>query len=239
MLLLSLAMFCIPARTEAAPSSFSDNFNRANTASPDGGLGSDWSVTGSIFLNSNVAKTQTNAVSYALYDGVSLSDTFTVSVDLYSQSAGRYGGVIFNYADASNYYVFRASFDGTNSTVWQFLKVVGGTQTVVSAGTITAGDMPLTTWRTLTVSSTPTAGTYTYALTNQGGDSTIASGSVVDTSLAVSGEAGFYFSGSFIWADNFALQTTSPIPEPSAVAFLVGMAALGVSVWAKRRAGKE
>lgn len=221
-------LFLASASTSLVAATFTDSFNRDNTTSPAGGLGADWTVTGSLFLNSNVAKTQTAAVSYAVHDGLDLSTSFVASVDLYSQSNGRYGGLVFNYTDANNYYVFRASFHSTDATAWQFLKVVDGVQSTVSSGAITAGSMPLTTWRTLTISSTATTGTYSYQLTSLGGASTIVSGTVSDSSLVLAGQAGFYFSSSNIWADNFSLTTPSSIPEPSVTAVIAGIACVGL-----------
>ncbi|PAW77913.1 MAG: hypothetical protein B9S32_09965 [Verrucomicrobia bacterium Tous-C9LFEB] len=200
---------------------FTDNFTRSNTASPNGGLGTDWTIAGNMFLNTNHAQTQTAAESFALYNGASLSQSFSMSVDIYSQSTGRYGGLLFNYVDSSNYYELRANFNST-STVWQFIKVIGGTSTTVSQSTIAAGNMPVDTWRTLTLNSSATTGQYTFALTNVGGATTYASGTLTDTNLSLGGSAGFYFSGSNAWADNFSLQT---VPEPM-VSGMLGMSVL-------------
>lgn len=206
---------------------FTDNFTRSNTASPNGGLGTNWTISGNMFLNANHAQTQTAAESFALYNGANLSQSFSMSVDLYSQSTGRYGGLLFNYVDSSNYYVLRVQFDAI-ATAWQFNKVVNGVLTTVSSGSIAAGNMPINTWRTLTLNSSATTGQYTFALTDVGATNTYASGTLTDTNLTLGGSAGFYFSSSNAWADNFSLQT---IPEP----MVSGMLGMGVLLACMRR----
>ncbi len=220
---MKLPLLCaltLIAHSASAALVFTDDFNRANTPAQNGDLGSDYDITGSIFLNSNHAITQTSAASYALYNGFDISQSISLSLDIYSQSNSRYAGLIFNYDDASNYYLLRASFNDTSSTAWQFIKLVNGSQTVVTSGTIALGNMPLNTWRTLKVESTGIAGQYSFSLTNVGGTTTYASSLLSDSSLAISGQAGLYFSDSFVWADNLSITT---VPEPSTWA-LIGIA---------------
>jgi len=226
-----LCLLAFAAHSATAALVFTDNFNRPDTAGPNGGLGSNWDNTGNIFLNSNVAKTQTTGQSLAFYNGFDLSQTISLSVDIYSQSNGRYGGLVFNAQDSLNYYVFRASYSDstTNTTAWQFLKYVNGVSTTLSSGSIATASMPLTTWRTFQLSG-GTNGTYNFSITNLGGSTTYASGILTDSTFGVSGEAGFYFGDSNMWADNFSVTT---VPEPTTWGLLGAAGAL--VFWLRRR----
>lgn len=220
-------LLAFAAHSASAALVFTDDFNR-----PNGGLGSDWDVTGNIFLNSNVAKTQTEGVSFALYNGFDLSQNFSLSIDLYALSTDRYGGFVFNYQDPGNYYIFRAAFSNatTGTKAWQFLKVVNGAPAaIISNGSFTDTDMPLSTWRTFNLSGGEN-GNYTFSITNLDGSVTVANGLLSDTTFGVSGQAGFYFGNSFMWADNFSLTT---VPEPSTWGLLGAAGALGL--WFRRR----
>lgn len=232
---MKLPLLCaltLLAHSASAVLVFTDDFNRANTGSPNGGLGSNYDLTGDIFLNSNHALTQTASASNALYNGFDLSQSISLSLDIYSQSDSRYAGLIFNYADSSNYYLLRASFNASSSTAWQFIKYVNGVQTVVSSGSISAGNMPLNTWRTLQLASTGTTGQYSFSLTDVSGTNTYASSLLSDNSLAIGGQAGLYFSSSFAWADNLSITT---VPEPSTWA-LIGIASACGLFLRKRKA---
>ena len=230
---LSLAaLTALAGHTANAAVVFSDDFNRDSTASPDGGLGGDWDISGDVFLNGNHALTQTGSTSFALYNEAALSESFTVSLDIYSQSNSRYVGVVFDYQDADNYYVLRASFEASKATSWQFLKIADGTQSTVDSGSVALGSMPLNTWRTLTVSSTGTPGQYSFSITSTDGQTTYASSLISDGTFAISGQAGLYFSNSFAWADNFSLTT---VPEPSTWAL---MGAAGLLAFGFRRKNK-
>lgn len=224
-------LLAFAAHSASAALVFTDNFNRANTDPPNGGLGSNWDIKGSIFLNSNVAKTQTSGESFALYNGFDLSQNISLSVDIYSQSNGRYGGLVFNAQDSSNYYVFRALFSDstTDPTAWQFLKVVNGVSSLLSSGSIAVTNMPLTTWRSFSLSGGEN-GNYTFSITNLGGTITYASAVLSDSTFGVSGQAGFYFGSSNMWADNFSLTT---VPEPSTWGLLGAASVLGL--WFRRR----
>ncbi len=201
-----------------ADMTFSDDFTRDNTANPDGGLGADWTTTSGIFLNSNVAKTQTSGRQLAIYNGdVTLTNDFSISLDMYAQANDRYVGLVFNYSDADNFYILRTKFNSTGA-VWQALKVEGGTQSLVDSGNIAAGSMTINTWRTLSLSGT-TDGVFNFAVTDVSGDNTYASDSFSDTSLN-GGTSGFVFDSNFVWADNYEL---SVVPEPVAL----GMIGLG------------
>ncbi len=193
-----------------------DDFNRENTANPDGGLGDHWDTDYGIFLNSNVAKTQTGGEQLAIYNGaVSLTNAFDVSLDMYAQANGRYVGIVFHYMNSSNYYLLRNKFHNTEAGKWQFMKVENGASAEVLAwGDIATNSMPINTWRTMNLSETA-LGEYSFSITDLAGTTTNASGSFVDRTFT-GGSAGFYFSHSFAWADNFdltALTGAWPIPE--------------------------
>ncbi|AHF94115.1 hypothetical protein OPIT5_05840 [Opitutaceae bacterium TAV5] len=242
--ILAALLSAVPAlvQGETVPKTFTDNFNRDNTPSPGGGLGSDWDITGSIFLNSNVAKTQNTGAHFALYNSVPLLDSFTIRADFNSQSNGRYGGILFNYVDSNNYSLIRFNFAGaTTSTAWQFIERIDGTSSTVSSGTIAAGATQAKTWRALTLNSTDTAGQYTFTITNSTTGDTYVSQTITSASQTISGQAGFYFDGDYIWADNFAITTNvPPIPEPATVSLLLGSVFLaGAIIWRKRIATRR
>jgi len=232
---MKLPLLCaltLLAHSASAALVFTDDFNRANTGSPNGGLGSNYDITGSIFLNGNSAYTQTATASYALYNGFDLSQSISLSLDISSAADGRYAGLVFNHVDSGNYYVLRASFHTTDSLSWQYLKYINGAQTVVSTGSITPGNMPLNTWRTLQLTSTSTTGQYSFSLTNTAGTTTYASGLLSDSSLSIGGQAGLYFSSSFARADNLSITT---VPEPTTWA-LIGIASACGLFLRKRKA---
>lgn len=227
-------LLCLLAFAHSATAAlvFTDDFNRANTSPSNGGLGSNWDITGNIFLDSNVAKTQTSGGGFALYNGFDLSQTISLSIDLYAISNDRYGGFVFNYQDPQNYYIFRAAFSDATSgnKAWQFLKVVNGSSLqVISSGSFPATNMPLSMWRTLKLSGGEN-GDYTFSITNLDGSFTAASGSLHDTTFGVNGQAGFYFGNSNMWADNFSLTT---VPEPTTWGLLGAAGAL--AFWLRRR----
>jgi hypothetical protein len=232
---MKLPLLCaltLLAHSASAALVFTDNFNRANTGSPNGGLGSNYDITGNIFLNSNHALTQTTGTSFALYNGFDLTQSFTLSLDIYSQSDSRYAGLVFNYVDSNNYYILRASFESAKATAWQFLKVINGSNAeVISSGSVSLGNMPLNTWRTLNLSSTGTAGQYNFSLTDVSGTNIYASSLISDTSLSISGQAGLYFSTSFAWADNLSITT---VPEPGTWA-LLGLAGVFLVILRNRK----
>lgn len=212
-----------------AEETFFDDFNRANTNGVGGGLGPNWDTVSTIFINGEVAKTQTAANQLALFNGFDLSESLEVNVDAYAQSAGRYVGIVFNYTDADNYYVIRTQFNG-NSTdsleagVWQFLKKEDGAQSVLDSGTISpAGSMPINTFRSLSLNSTENEGEYLFEVTDVGGATTYLSETISDSTFGIGGQVGFQFSSSFTWADNFSVTT---VPEPGTYALTAGMAAL-------------
>ena len=210
---------------------FTDDFNRANTTA--GNLGSDWTVYGNgFFINSNVAKTQTNVTNIAALNDFELNTSFDVSVDFYAQSVGRYAGIIFSFADIDNYYVFRANFVDSGISNWQFLKVQAGTQSVISSGNVAVDNTGLTTatWYTFNVSTAETTGTYTYRITDLAGEMVFANGTISDSTFAVGGQTGFYYTGSYGWANDFSATT---VPEPHASALI--LAGLAAALWTGRR----
>lgn len=220
-----------------AANSFIDDFDRADTNGSGGGLGSNWDTVSTIFINGNVAKTQTASNQFALYNGFELGSSFDISMDAYAQSGGRYIGIIFNYTDSDNYYEIRAQFQGNSTdnlqtSAWQFLKQEGGTQTVVDSGTISpAGSMPVNTFRTISLSTTATTGEYLFTVTDVSETTTYLSQIISDSSLEAGGQAGFKFSNSFSWVDNYSV---SSIPEPETYALLFGVVAIS-SMTLKRR----
>ncbi|RRJ97781.1 PEP-CTERM sorting domain-containing protein [Opitutaceae bacterium TAV4] len=238
--MLTVFLSAIPTHTQAAniPQTFEDDFNRANTNGAGGGLGVNWTVPATVFVNSNVAKTQTAGEQLAIYNSVTLSDSLTLSANVYAQSDGRYVGLIFNYTDASNYSLLRFNFHTTETTQWQFIERTTGTNTVVDSGSIKTGDMPLNTWRKVSIVSTSTAGQYTFSITNSDGTTSYASKTITSQSATptLTGNAGLYFGNSYIWADNFTLTTNvAPVPEPATLSLLLGSAFFSAAfIWRKR-----
>lgn len=226
-LLLCASALTAPGLVVAA--TFTDDFNRANTTA--GNIGSDWTVyNDGFFINNNSVLTQTTGTNMAILNDHTLTTSFDVSVDILAQSGGRYGGIVFNYNDSDNYYVFRANYNSSGTTAWQFLKVEDGTQSVLDDGTVNVGGsgMNVNTWYTFNIASTETAGTYSYNIVDTSSGTVYAQGTISDSTFALGGQSGFYFAGSFGRADNYSLTT---VPEPQASALLVGLLGAAMLVY--------
>ncbi len=197
---------------------FFDDFNRADTASPDGGLNSsDYTEVGDFYLSDGSAVHDNNSsTAMGIYSGDTLDADWVVSVDAAALSSGtitggRYVGAVWNYQDSNNYYVFRVNVTGSS---WQFLEYNGGSIKTFNSGAF-GSTLSLDTLYTISVESTGTAGSFDYAVLD--GVSELAAGTVSDangSATLTDGYAGFYSSNTHSQFDNVA------IPEPTTLGLI-------------------
>jgi hypothetical protein len=209
---------------------FSDDFSSADTSS---GLGSNYTEpSGNIFINSDSAYAQAAAgENVALYNGFDLSQNFTISLDVGSQSAGSFQGILFDYnpttGDGLMLRISSGGPDSTDPAIWQFVTYdngsvafAGPTQQQGNFADYVSGGSGFPT-ATITLSSTSTPDEYSFYVTTTDGGTTLLGPTTLigSTGAGVSGEAGFDLEP-YSRGDNFSVTTA---PEPS----VVGLFALG------------
>ena len=206
-----------------------DDFNR-----PDQGSSSDGSLIGPTWANADsstdrwalsggslrsVVVTPT-AVLYntGLETGSSVDRNFTLSADIAAKAPNIWSGVVFNYQNSTNFYVFRFK---VGTTSYQLNRVVNGS----TGGPVFASDATATfaedAFYTLTVSSTA-AYNFDFSITEVGSATVL---NPITTAVDVNsnftdGYAGVYSDGGtgFVNAyDNFSLEA---IPEPATLGLL-------------------
>jgi hypothetical protein len=160
-----------------------------------------------------------------------LEGDFTVSSTLSNVTGARRGGIAFFVQNADSFLTFDLQSNGNE---WQVRQFDNGTETTVTSGTLSSGVFDYTSSDyTVTVASTA-ADNFDLTVVEDATSTTVVSTSFTDSTLAFnSGFAGFYYdqnSGQHRWDD---ISVSSPIPEPSAFALLVG--ASGVLVALARR----
>jgi len=196
-----------------------DDFNRADTAYSTNGsmIGMGWNtsepdVTGEVWrVSSNEVQCDIIGATdpAILYNAaVPLDSEFTCSADVKLQ--GAYGGIVFNYQNATNYYVARIRGWGG---LYQILRVEdGGVHVVLSEATAPENAFTGTEYYTITVSS-DNASNFTLEIARQG-ETEVLNPVTNATDLAAAfagGYAGFYCgsnSGSpDTRFDNFKVET--------------------------------
>ena len=197
-----------------------DDFNRADTAystngaliglgwntSEPGVAGEQWRV-GSNELQCDITGATDPAILYN--SAVPLDSEFTCSADVKLQ--GAYGGIVFHYQNASNYYAARIRGWGG---LYQILRIVdGGTHVILSETTAPENAFSGTNYYTFAVTS-DNAANFTLEITKRG-ESEVLNPVTNATDLATAfagGYAGLYCgsnSGSpDTRFDNFSVQTT-------------------------------
>jgi hypothetical protein len=190
---------------------FFDDFDRADTTSPDGGLdSSDYSTVGDVYLSGQAAVHDNNAQTVmGVYTGTELGSNWTFSVDATALSSGsvsgsHYIGAVWNYQNSTNYYVFRVQVLETGAK-WQFLEYNDGVAKTYTAFEVGSA-LSLDTTYTISIESTDTDGTFAFALLD--GSSNIVSGTVSDgggSATLTGGYVGFYSSNTHSEFDNFEL----------------------------------
>ncbi|MDR1283188.1 MAG: PEP-CTERM sorting domain-containing protein [Opitutaceae bacterium] len=232
--LLSLVTLATPLG--AATTIYEDTFTRANTSVSASSLGADWSVTGDVFINSNMAAAQPDK-GIAIYQKATLSDEFSLAVTVRTLDtvSNLFSGVLFNY-DAATKTGLAIRITTVNSSAGiQLVKYVDGTVTLINQSAIGTTLAQNTPYR-ITVKTTDTPFKYSYAITTSG-DVSITSGFLTDTgSMEVKGQVGIYFGGGYVRGDNFSLEIPQPqVPEPSTFALFLGMLCVGFAGWLKLR----
>jgi hypothetical protein len=207
-----------------------DNFNRTNTTqtaytvnvggtgwaqADDGvsGAGDDW------FINSDALRLRNRSGIGILYNtGLETRSgggtNFILKADAMGLAASTYAGVVFNYVDEDNYYVFR--FKAGFST-YQLLQKTSSGQDVLINTDLSSGTFAEDAYYTVTVAST-NAGVFDLTIEETGVGTVVVSTNVDDSASAfIGGYAGLYGSyggtathiGKF---DNFRLTHISPVP---------------------------
>lgn len=229
-----------------AQTTFTDDFNRANVAPTTNGtnIGPNWVIgdtssgtntpeweliNDQIRVNDTVANVVGNSVMWNTTVSL-LEGDFTVSSTMTSITNPRQGGIAFFVQDADSFLTFDIQ---ENSNGWKVRQFDDGTETLVTSGS-SSGTIDLSTSDyTLTVASTA-ADNFDLTIVEEATSTTVVSTSFTDSSLAFnSGFAGLYHdnpTGQWTWDD---ISVSSPIPEPSAFALLLG--ASGVLVALGRR----
>ncbi len=208
---------------------FTDDFNRENTPQSastatvggtgwvqdgDGtGTASDW------FINANALAGRNRGADLAiLYNNSSKTvsgngSSFTLSTDVSAKVASVWAGVIFNYQNAGNYYVFR--FKG-GSTSYQLIKVADGKNAqVIVAKNDSRQVFAVDSFYTIKVTS-DAAGSFEFTITAAGKSEAlnpVITGMDTTGSSFENGYAGMYLimaaKGHNAKFDNFSLKVVS------------------------------
>ncbi len=217
----------LSALLPAQADSFTDGFDRADTASPDGGLGSaDYTMVGDFYLSGGAAVHDNNAQTViGVYTGGELGSSWTNTVDAMALSSGtisgsRYIGAVWNYQNSTNYYVFRVQVKESGA-YWQFLEYNDGVAKTYDAAEVGSA-LSLDTTYTISVESTGTDGTFAVSLMD--GSTPIVNETVSDqngSATLTDGYAGFYSSNTHSEFDNLELAgVVAPVePDPSVLFF--------------------
>ncbi len=207
---IAVAALAVSVQAEVT---FSDDFNRADTASPNGGLASsDYVTVGDFCLSDGVAVHDNNSkMVMGLYADGELGTNWTLSVDAAALSSGssvqgnRYIGAVWNYKDSKNYYVFRVQVLEAGAK-WQFLEYNDGAPKTFAAGDVGSA-LSFDTAYTVSIKSGGSDGTFAFALLDQSLNALV-EGTVSDKSGSATltgGRAGFYSENTHSEFDNLKI----------------------------------
>ena len=218
-----------------------DDFNRADTAYSTNGalIGAEWSTsdsggTGEQWrVHSNQLEcdiTDASTQSFLYNTAVVLDTNFTYSADVKLLSA--YGGIVFHYQDADNYYAARIRGYGG---VYQILRVVdGGTHTVINEITAAEDKFVGNQYYTITVTS-DNAYNFTLEITKTGESKVLNSvTNATDLGVAFTGGYAGLYSASYNAVpdtkfDNFNLTIMSDV-IPGYVRWAAGWGVVDIGV---------
>jgi len=227
-----LAVTAFLAGNMAQAGLFTDNFDRADTASTlDGSvIGTDYVIAGNgggFAVTGNELQFKAPDVQSYLYNtqaatGTTGGDSFSISADFnFNQPTvpSFHLGLVWNVqADDTQFYGIRMGTSG-----YQFIQASGGALGGLASGSGLT-ELSVGSWYTLTVNSTATAYSFDFSLVEKSSGTTMWSGNSGTGGFAFNdGFGGLYHASTLIesTADNLAVNT---IPEPATMA-LLGLAA--------------
>lgn len=229
------------AYQQAGATTISDDFNRAQTsaqtsASVPNAIGSNytiasgsWLIGGGIPTAGEYLQASASGVSIMIRNDVQTlntgSNSFTLSTNVLaatSAGAARTGGLVFNYADNSNYNVVRFGINSdTNACVIQFVSVVNGANAFVETANISSGVTAGSYYTLVIAYSTTLADTFSYSLSTVGAGGLYSNTVTVAGTTLSDGYSGFYRNGGgTIRFDEYELTTVVPESASSAAILL-------------------
>jgi hypothetical protein len=211
-----------------------DDFNRAPVDyTSDGSLiRSDWVATGGTWslTNSALWYANTNSGNMVLYNTAGLTDSdgdglgFTVRADVKARASSRWGGIMFNYQNPTNFYMFRFK---SGFPSYQLIRYQDGTTPTLITKSDALESFAVDSFYTLTVTST-NAYEFDCIITRKGKSEQLNpfSHAVDGTQAFTGGRAGLYIGTAgnpSIEYDNFLLAQVNPMPTE------IGTVGMGLS----------
>lgn len=224
--------------------SFTDNFNRANTASQTSAsvpnaIGDDYTITqGSWRISNNILEAEFGG-GRMYQDAVGTLNTngysFTLTADVFSggydddSTELRAHGLLFNFQDDTNWYALRFRTNRNSDAIVQLQRRDSSGLTTLQ--TVTTPDLDRFVYYTVNISSSETtAGLFNWSIAD--GSTVVVSDSFTDTTHT-DGYSGFWSVGDDVVTryDNYSVTV---VPEPATYALIFALG-VGAFVLVRRR----